>query len=187
MRGSMRWGAPRRRCVLLGRDGAGILLAGANRPAASGLTGRGRGTCVRSRKKRHGRPAGPAQDRYDPGLLWRRIRSGRGSRLPAFWTERTGGRAATRRSQLPVLHAGFLPGFPYLTGLDPMLATPQATVPAGSVGIAGHRRASTRCPAREAGTSSAVRLSPCSTPRVSSPAGAGRRRRPLLSHQPRGI
>src|SRR5450756_290608 len=37
---------------------------------------------------------------------------------------------------------GFLPGFPYLTGLDPMLATPRlatprATVPAGSVGIAG--------------------------------------------------
>ncbi len=37
---------------------------------------------------------------------------------------------------------GFLPGFPYLTGLDPQLATPRlatprATVPAGSVGIAG--------------------------------------------------
>jgi biotin-dependent carboxylase-like uncharacterized protein len=37
---------------------------------------------------------------------------------------------------------GFLPGFPYLTGLDPQLATPRlatprAVVPAGSVGIAG--------------------------------------------------
>jgi KipI family sensor histidine kinase inhibitor len=37
---------------------------------------------------------------------------------------------------------GFLPGFLYLTGLDPQLATPRlatprATVPAGSVGIAG--------------------------------------------------
>jgi hypothetical protein len=37
---------------------------------------------------------------------------------------------------------GFLPGFPYLMGLDPQLATPRlatprATVPAGSVGIAG--------------------------------------------------
>lgn len=39
---------------------------------------------------------------------------------------------------------GFLPGFPYLTGLDPQLATsrlatPRATVPAGSVGIAGEQ------------------------------------------------
>jgi KipI family sensor histidine kinase inhibitor len=37
---------------------------------------------------------------------------------------------------------GFLPGFPYLMGLDPRLATPRlatprATIPAGSVGIAG--------------------------------------------------
>jgi len=37
---------------------------------------------------------------------------------------------------------GFLPGFPYLVGLDPQLATPRlatprAVVPAGSVGIAG--------------------------------------------------
>ncbi|MCX6083663.1 MAG: 5-oxoprolinase subunit PxpB [Caldiserica bacterium] len=37
---------------------------------------------------------------------------------------------------------GFLPGFPYLMGLDPQLATPRlatprATVPAGSVGVAG--------------------------------------------------
>jgi len=37
---------------------------------------------------------------------------------------------------------GFLPGFPYLVGLDPQLATPRlatprAAVPAGSVGIAG--------------------------------------------------
>ena len=32
---------------------------------------------------------------------------------------------------------GFLPGFPYLMGLDPQLATPRTVVPAGSVGIAG--------------------------------------------------
>jgi KipI family sensor histidine kinase inhibitor len=37
---------------------------------------------------------------------------------------------------------GFLPGFPYLTGLDPLLATPRramprTSVPGGSVGIAG--------------------------------------------------
>ncbi|MCE5193024.1 5-oxoprolinase subunit PxpB [bacterium] len=39
---------------------------------------------------------------------------------------------------------GFLPGFPYLTGLDeqlatPRLATPRTSVPAGSVGIAGEQ------------------------------------------------
>ena len=42
----------------------------------------------------------------------------------------------------PVYFLGFLPGFPYLGGLDPSLATPRRatprpSVPAGSVGIAG--------------------------------------------------
>lgn len=42
----------------------------------------------------------------------------------------------------PVYFLGFLPGFPYLGGLDPALATPRlesprTRVPAGSVGIAG--------------------------------------------------
>ena len=42
----------------------------------------------------------------------------------------------------PCSMLGFLPGFPYLVGLDPQLATPRlatprAVVPAGSVGIAG--------------------------------------------------
>ena len=39
---------------------------------------------------------------------------------------------------------GFMPGFPYLTGLDPQLAvprraTPRLKVPAGSVGLAGNQ------------------------------------------------
>lgn len=42
----------------------------------------------------------------------------------------------------PVYLVGFMPGFPYLGGLDPSLATPRldtprSRVPAGSVGIAG--------------------------------------------------
>ncbi|HWQ45628.1 MAG TPA: 5-oxoprolinase subunit PxpB, partial [Longilinea sp.] len=42
----------------------------------------------------------------------------------------------------PVYFLGFLPGFPYLGGMDPALATPRlesprTSVPAGSVGIAG--------------------------------------------------
>ena len=49
-------------------------------------------------------------------------------------------RHATASYQCSML--GFLPGFPYLVGLDPQLATqrlatPRAVVPAGSVGIAG--------------------------------------------------
>jgi KipI family sensor histidine kinase inhibitor len=49
-------------------------------------------------------------------------------------------RHVTARYQCSML--GFLPGFPYLMGLDPQLATPRlatprTTVPAGSVGIAG--------------------------------------------------
>jgi inhibitor of KinA len=44
----------------------------------------------------------------------------------------------------PVYFLGFLPGFPYLGGLDPALAinrkqTPKALVSAGSVGIAGNQ------------------------------------------------
>ena len=44
--------------------------------------------------------------------------------------------------EYPVYFLGFMPGFPYLGGLDarlatPRLATPRARVPAGSVGIAG--------------------------------------------------
>ena len=92
---STRCNALLRRCILPGwsRRCQGM-VAGADRPAIAGLTGRGRGTCVHSRKKRHGCPAGPVQDRHDPSLLWRRIRSGHGDRLLAIWTERTEGRAA---------------------------------------------------------------------------------------------
>lgn len=43
-----------------------------------------------------------------------------------------------------VAFIGFMPGFPYLTGMDPALATPRlgrprTRVPAGSVGIAGEQ------------------------------------------------
>lgn len=44
---------------------------------------------------------------------------------------------------------GFLPGFPYLGGMDerivcPRLQTPRTKIPAGAVGVAASRRASTR-------------------------------------------
>jgi len=44
----------------------------------------------------------------------------------------------------PVYFIGFLPGFPYLGGLDPAIAcprldTPRPAIPAGSVGIAGNQ------------------------------------------------
>lgn len=44
----------------------------------------------------------------------------------------------------PVYFLGFMPGFPYLGGMDPRIAaprleTPRARVPAGSVGIAGEQ------------------------------------------------
>ncbi|MEX1190860.1 MAG: 5-oxoprolinase subunit PxpB [Brumimicrobium sp.] len=44
----------------------------------------------------------------------------------------------------PVYFIGFLPGFPYLEGLNPILSTPRKTrprnvIPAGSVGIAGNQ------------------------------------------------
>lgn len=43
-----------------------------------------------------------------------------------------------------VMMMGFMPGFPYLGGMDPRIAaprlvTPRSRVPAGSVGIAGHQ------------------------------------------------
>lgn len=46
--------------------------------------------------------------------------------------------------EYPVYLIGFLPGFPYLGGLDPRIATPRresprTLVPAGSVGIAGEQ------------------------------------------------
>ncbi len=46
--------------------------------------------------------------------------------------------------EYPVYFIGFTPGFPYLGGLDPRLATPRletprSRVPAGSVGIAGQQ------------------------------------------------
>jgi KipI family sensor histidine kinase inhibitor len=45
-------------------------------------------------------------------------------------------------AEYTVCFIGFLPGFPYLSGMDPRLAaprlaTPRQLVPAGSVGIAG--------------------------------------------------
>ncbi|MEM9083823.1 MAG: 5-oxoprolinase subunit PxpB [Planctomycetota bacterium] len=48
------------------------------------------------------------------------------------------------RGMYTVSHLGFAPGFAYLVGLDPLLATPRldtprTRVPAGSVGIAGLR------------------------------------------------
>ena len=57
---------------------------------------------------------------------------------------------------------GFLPGFPYLGGLDPALFTPRlqnprTAIPAGSVGIGGQQTASIRWLRRGAGSSSAAR------------------------------
>ena len=47
----------------------------------------------------------------------------------------------TPRPEYRVFMLGFSPGFPYLGGLDPALATPRRStptrIPAGSVGIAG--------------------------------------------------
>jgi KipI family sensor histidine kinase inhibitor len=48
------------------------------------------------------------------------------------------------RAEYTVCFIGFLPGFPYLSGMDPRLAaprlaTPRQHVPAGSVGIAGNQ------------------------------------------------
>lgn len=72
-------------------------------------------------------------DEYGPDLADVAAHTG----LPADVVVRTHAAGAYRVHLL-----GFLPGFPYLAGLDPRLATPRRAtprtrVPAGSVGIAG--------------------------------------------------
>ena len=71
------------------------------------------------------------------------VRSGHGYRLPAFGTERAGGRAATRRSQLPVLHAGVSARLPLPHGPRPTVGNAPPRNAANN--RSGRQRGDSRC------------------------------------------